>query len=53
MNELMAKHCNRPFEDLVRDTERDNYMSAEEAMNYGLIDKVITKLEKKTNNDDI
>ena len=47
MNELMAKHCNRPFEDLVKDTERDNYMSAQEAMEYGLIDKVITKLDKK------
>ena len=51
MNELMAAHCKRPVEDLMRDTERDNYMSAEQAMQYGLIDKVITKLEKKEKQD--
>ena len=51
MNELMAKHCNRPVEDLTKDTERDNYMSAEEAKQYGLIDKVITKLEKQEKAD--
>ena len=53
MNELMAKHCGRPVEDLMRDTERDNYMSAEEAKNYGLIDKVITKLEKEKKDPDL
>ena len=42
MNELMAAHCGRPVEDLMRDTERDNYMSAQQAMEYGLIDKVLT-----------
>ncbi len=52
MNELMAKHCGRPVEDLIRDTERDNYMSAQEAKDYGLIDKVITKLEKKEKHED-
>lgn len=52
MNTLMAKHCNRPVEDLERDTERDNYMSAQEAVEYGLIDKVITKLEEKPKTDD-
>ena len=51
MNELMAAHCGRPVEDLMRDTERDNYMSAEQAKEYGLIDKVITKLEKKPKQD--
>ena len=51
MNELMAAHCGRPVEDLMRDTERDNYMSAQQAMEYGLIDKVISKLEKKEKQD--
>ena len=41
MNELMAAHCGRPVEDLMRDTERDNYMSAQQAMEYGLIDKIL------------
>lgn len=45
LNRLMAKHCNRPLEDLVRDTDRDNYMSAEEAKAYGLIDQVLESRE--------
>ena len=43
MNELMAKHSGQPLEIIERDTERDNYMTAEEALAYGLIDKVIDK----------
>lgn len=42
LNELMAKHTGRPLEELERDTDRDNFMSAEESMAYGLIDKVLT-----------
>lgn len=42
LNELMAAHCGRPLEDLERDTDRDNFMSAEEAVKYGLVDKVLT-----------
>lgn len=41
LNELMAKHCGRPLEDLERDTDRDNFMSAGDALAYGLIDKVL------------
>ncbi|AXK40232.1 ATP-dependent Clp endopeptidase proteolytic subunit ClpP [Crenobacter cavernae] len=41
LNELMAEHCNRPVEDLERATDRDNFMSAEESLAYGLIDKVL------------
>ncbi|KZE27288.1 ATP-dependent Clp endopeptidase proteolytic subunit ClpP [Crenobacter luteus] len=41
LNELMAEHCGRPVEDLERDTDRDNFMSAEESQAYGLIDKVL------------
>jgi ATP-dependent Clp protease protease subunit len=43
MNELMAKHSGQPLEVIERDTERDNYMTADEALAYGLIDKVIDK----------
>ncbi|NJN74128.1 MAG: ATP-dependent Clp endopeptidase proteolytic subunit ClpP [Limnothrix sp. RL_2_0] len=42
LNTLLAEHTGQPFEKLAEDTERDFYMSAEEACNYGLIDKVIT-----------
>lgn len=41
LNSIMASHCNRPIEDLERDTDRDNFMTAEEAVEYGLIDSVI------------
>ena len=43
INEMMAKHTGQPLEIIQRDTERDNFMSAQEAMAYGLIDKVIEK----------
>jgi ATP-dependent Clp protease protease subunit len=42
LNELMAKHSGRTLEEVERDTDRDNFMSAEESMAYGLIDKVLT-----------
>ena len=38
---LLAKHCDRDLADLERDTDRDNYMSADEAKEYGLIDQVL------------
>lgn len=41
LNELMAQHCDRAVEDLERDTDRDNFMTAEAALEYGLIDKVL------------
>ena len=42
MNELMGKHTGRPVEQIERDTDRDRYMSAEEAKNYGLVDFVVS-----------
>ncbi len=42
-NGILARHTGKTLEEIARDTERDHYMSAEEAMAYGLIDKVITK----------
>ena len=43
LNEILAQNTGKPYEQIVRDTERDNYMSAEEALEYGLIDAVMTK----------
>ena len=42
LNEILAKNTGRPLDEIIRDTERDNFMSADEAASYGLIDKVIT-----------
>lgn len=41
LNEMIAEHSGQPYEKVVIDTERDNFMSAEAAVKYGLIDKVI------------
>ena len=46
LNILLAKHCNRDLADLERDTDRDNYMAAEEARAYGLIDQVFSSREE-------
>ncbi len=43
INEILAAETGRPLEEIERDTERDNFMTAAEAAEYGLIDKVITK----------
>ena len=42
LNEILAANTGQPLEVIERDTERDHYMTAEEAMKYGLIDRVIT-----------
>lgn len=42
LNELLAKHTGQPLERIERDTERDFFMSAEQAREYGIIDEVIT-----------
>jgi ATP-dependent Clp protease protease subunit len=41
LNEILAENTGKPIEQIAIDTERDNYMYADEAMAYGLIDKVI------------
>ena len=43
LNKLLAEHTGKPIEEIERDTERDNFLTADEACAYGLIDKVITK----------
>ncbi|MDG2941763.1 ATP-dependent Clp endopeptidase proteolytic subunit ClpP [Exercitatus varius] len=43
LNERLAFHSGQPLEQIEKDTDRDNFMSAEEAKNYGLIDSVLVK----------
>ena len=43
MNELLSKNTNNPIEKIEKDTERDYFMSAIEAKEYGIIDKIIEK----------
>ncbi|MCE7915345.1 MAG: ATP-dependent Clp endopeptidase proteolytic subunit ClpP [Nitrosomonas sp. PRO4] len=42
LNEIMAKHTGRSVSDVEKDTDRDNFMSAVESVNYGLVDAVLT-----------
>ncbi len=41
MNRMLSENTGKPFEQVAADTERDNWMSAEEALNYGLIDSIV------------
>ena len=43
LNQILADNTGKPLDVIVADTERDNYMTAEEAKAYGLVDHVITK----------
>jgi ATP-dependent Clp protease protease subunit len=45
LNRLLSEQTGKDLETIERDTERDNFMSADEACAYGLVDKVITKKE--------
>lgn len=45
MNRLLAENTGKPLEQVQQDTERDNFMTAEEAVAYGLVDKIITHHE--------
>ena len=45
MNEILAAHTHRSADEIARDTERDYYMSGEEAQAYGLIDRVVSQRE--------
>jgi len=42
LNEIMAKHTGQPIERIERDTDRDNFLSGAEAVDYGLVDRVLT-----------
>ena len=44
MNRLLAQNTGKSYEDLVKDTDRDSWMTAQEAVEYGLIDSVVEKI---------
>lgn len=45
MNTLLAEYTGKSYEEVTRDTERDNFLSADEALEYGIIDKIYTNRE--------
>jgi len=45
LNRIMAEHTGQPLERIEKDTDRDNFLSSQEAADYGLIDKVLTRRE--------
>lgn len=47
LNELMVHHTGRTYEEIERDTDRDNYMNPEEAKSYGLIDSVLERFPEE------
>jgi ATP-dependent Clp protease protease subunit len=53
LNKMMAHHTGQPLERIAADTERDFFMSAEEAKNYGLIDQVITRQNLPTAGENV
>ena len=48
LNAILLKHTGHPLEKIEQDTDRDRFMSAQEAMEYKLIDQVIEHMEVKT-----
>lgn len=51
LNLILAENCKKPYKTVARDTERDNWKSAEEAVEYGLADKIITNLNDREEED--
>jgi ATP-dependent Clp protease protease subunit len=47
LNRLMAEHSGQPYEKVCGDTDRDNFLTAEETLEYGLIDSILTNREAK------
>jgi len=52
INEILAKHTGQPIEKIAAETERDRYMTAEEAQQYGLIDEVLQEEDKEKKKDE-
>jgi ATP-dependent Clp protease protease subunit len=48
LNAIMSKHCGRSVDEILKDTDRDNFMSADEAKKYGLVDEVLRREEDPT-----
>lgn len=45
LNGILSRHSGQPIEKIRQDTERDNFMTAEQALQYGLIDRILTRSE--------
>ena len=43
LNRILSKRTGKPIETIEKDTDRDNFMTAEQALDYGLIDRILTK----------
>ncbi len=41
LNQILSDNCGKPYKDLEKDTERDYWMSPEEAVNYGVVDEIL------------
>jgi ATP-dependent Clp protease protease subunit len=48
LNEIMAKHTGQTVDQIAKDTDRDNFLSAEESMQYGLVDRILTSRTEAT-----
>ena len=48
LNEILAFHTGKTFDQIGKDTDRDNYMSPEEAKEYGLVDNILVKKQRVT-----
>jgi len=48
LNEILAKHTGQPVEVIARDTDRDRFLTAGEAVEYGLVDEILLRREKKS-----
>ena len=51
MNQILAQNTGKPLEEVTAACERDNFMSAEEALEFGLIDKIIASKNARNGND--
>jgi ATP-dependent Clp protease protease subunit len=49
LNSILAENCGKPYDVIAADTERDNWKTAQEAMEYGLIDRVIADRAEANN----
>ncbi|MBQ9359749.1 MAG: ATP-dependent Clp endopeptidase proteolytic subunit ClpP [Lachnospiraceae bacterium] len=52
LNEILAQNTGKPVEQVAEDTERDNWLTAEEALEYGLVDKIIEKRPESDSEED-
>ena len=48
INEILGRHCGKDPSQVEQDTERDRFMSAQEALDYGLVDKIISRHQRPT-----